>query len=844
MRDKLSIWGLVLLLGALIVSACTPIPDGSTKVVTVLSTEVTPEGPVDMEYANARNAALAYIGERYGEQAPSPDLAWTGENITPEGMTGSGIYQYTAQDWAVKVSSLVVIPDSFVYEVVVTNQATGFRWDGEVDATGQVAESPPRPQPKASERVLAARDAALVYLSQRYGELAPPLGLAWAEEYTTPEGLVGSATFEFTFEDWVVTISHAILPPERTVYQVVVTNQATGFQWEGKVDATGQVMEQTASEGEWFDAARARDAALAYVRQRYGLGWSGDAAPPELTWTEENITPGYPDKPVPGSVTLRYTGRTEIEAEDWVVTVSYAVLPPEQTIYQVVLTDQITGFQWEGEVDASGQVRDASDPMPEPVSAPDPVRARDAALAYVGERYSLPVPAPELDWIEKEVTAEGLVGSVALEYSALGQDWAITVAFPVVAPENIIYQVVVTNPAIGFEWQGEVDAAGQVRPMASPAPPAPTAGRPVVAWYGYVASTPDGAQFDDYLVLMPEGTGEIGLEGVNAEIEAEIVALRDKEEPGKYAHFWGALTCDILDYGGCQLLVTRLRPDGPGSFFDPDPVEGWEGTVYSGPPGPRSGGDDYFALVGDFNVQYGIWSTDSAINSQLESLRDTGTVIRVWGQVLAGIPDWNGTQIQVTRFEIVDEPSGAVPPLPDWPEADDGMEVYTNEVYGYRFRYPPTATITEFGVEGFPSDELPEGMSAEEYLAQLREQYSGKLCVQVEYALGYLVISAPPNEEGLRYATCRRTGAGVSEIVGKSEEVTIGGQTYTAVGYEFIGEGETLVDHNETLAVELEDGTVIEYGARPEPTATYEDYLMKGRNMLLRILASYEPVSN
>ena len=638
--------------------------------------------------------------------------------------------------------------------------------------------------------------------------------------------------------------------------------------------------------------------------------------------------------------------------------------------------------------------------------APSKLRSRERSPAACQ-------PSAELDWIEKEVSAEGLVGSVALEYSALGQDWAITVAFPVVAPENIIYQVVMTNPAIGFEWQGKVDATGQVTEQPTQVPTAttdwktytnerygyslkyppdctfgpmpkgckqkppeerpseclcfldtqdpdqvhleaftgekddltgaafwvtrlafdpppgadlieymrekfpfyadipnepnakvggipavrlytppspmafsseeiyfiqdgklfrilmhdvdeqanrelydrisfaldisietPTAGRPVVAWYGYVASTPDGAQFDDYLVLEPEGTAEIGLEGVNAEIEAEIVALRDKEEPGKYAHFWGSLTCDVLDYGGCQLLVTRLRPDGPGPFFDPDPVEGWEGTVYSGPPGPRSGGDDYFALVGDFNVQYGIWSTDSAINSQLESLRDTGAVIRVWGQVLAGIPDWNGTQIQVTRFEIVDEPSGAVPPPPDWPEADDGMEVYTNEVYGYQFRYPPTATITEFGVEGFPSDELPEGMSAEEYMAQLRAQYGDKLCVQVEYALGYLVISAPPNEEGLRYATCRRTGVGVGEIVGQSEEVTIGGQTYTAVGYEFIGEGETLVDHNETFAIELEDGTVIEYGARPEPTASYEDYLMKGKEMLLQILASYEPVSD
>jgi len=52
---------------------------------------------------------------------------------------------------------------------------------------------------------------------------------------------------------------------------------------------------------------------------------------------------------------------------------------------------------------------------------------------------------------------------------------------------------------------------------------------------------------------------------------------------------------------------------------------------------------------------------------------------------------------------------------------------------------------------------------------------------------------------------------------------------------------ETLACHNEMMRVGLDDGTQIEYGARHEPTATFEDYLMKGRDMLLQILASYEP---
>jgi len=91
---------------------------------------------------------------------------------------------------------------------------------------------------------------------------------------------------------------------------------------------------------------------------------------------------------------------------------------------------------------------------------------------------------------------------------------------------------------------------------------------------------PAGSQYDDYVVLQPEGAGEIGLEGATQAIEAEIVGLRDKEEPGKYAHIWGTLFCDVPDYGGCQLVVTQVRY-GP-TLTEPEPVEAWEGAAGPG----------------------------------------------------------------------------------------------------------------------------------------------------------------------------------------------------------------------------------------------------------------------
>jgi hypothetical protein len=223
-----------------------------------------------------------------------------------------------------------------------------------------------------------------------------------------------------------------------------------------------------------------------------------------------------------------------------------------------------------------------------------------------------------------------------------------------VAPEAVVYQVVVANQTTGFQWEGEVNAVLQVTETL-----ATTGGQPVVGWMGRVVSLPAGGQFDDYLVLEPEGAGEVGLTGADADVEAEIVALRDKEEPGKYAHFWGTLTCPALDYGGCQLVVARLDPGTPpGPRFDPDPVEGWQGQLFSVPGMAQF--EEYFVLDGPFPVRYGFQGADEALQTQLEDLRDTSAIIRIWGEIQCGVPSYGGCGIRVKRFELVSEES---PPL-------------------------------------------------------------------------------------------------------------------------------------------------------------------------------------
>ncbi len=98
---------------------------------------------------------------------------------------------------------------------------------------------------------------------------------------------------------------------------------------------------------------------------------------------------------------------------------------------------------------------------------------------------------------------------------------------------------------------------------------------------------------------------------------------------------------------------------------EPDPVEGWQGTLVSTPDGAQF--DDCFVLTGDYSVRYGISSAvaqsgELELQDTLVGLRDTGTSFRVWGQLLCGVPDTNGCQIQVTQIEANGETVSLTPP--------------------------------------------------------------------------------------------------------------------------------------------------------------------------------------
>jgi hypothetical protein len=171
------------------------------------------------------------------------------------------------------------------------------------------------------------------------------------------------------------------------------------------------------------------------------------------------------------------------------------------------------------------------------------------------------------------------------------------------------------------------------------------------------------------------------------------------------------------------------------------------------------------------------------------------------------------------------------------PDHYAGWLTYTNDVYHYQFRYPAGATIEEVDQSAFSlsPEEVASGMT----FADKFREYTGKICLTINSGLGYVQISAPANE-GFAHVICGRTGRAY-EGPDRSETLTIDGGGYSATGFEEQGPGETLNYHNETLVVVLSDGTRIEYGSRPDGTATFTDYEAM-RDDIIRITESYRKI--
>lgn len=218
-------------------------------------------------------------------------------------------------------------------------------WKTSTPTPTQIPTIPPTPTPTLPTdipaEVIAARDAALAFLRTIYPGKAPPEGLSWVGQNTTPPGVVGISSYEFVSGDWLMWIGTPQIMPGTLIYEMELTNQQALFHWTGTLDTRHAVLESNLNVA--IEVLIVREIILSYVREHYPA-----QAPAEtLAWIGERTTP----EGAGGHESCRFT------AEVWTMTVDYDnKTSPEQVVYQVELRNASTEFVWRGQVDAEGTV--------------------------------------------------------------------------------------------------------------------------------------------------------------------------------------------------------------------------------------------------------------------------------------------------------------------------------------------------------------------------------------------------------------------------------------------------------------------------------------------------------
>jgi len=88
---------------------------------------------------------------------------------------------------------------------------------------------------------------AILYLRTQVGEKAPAPDTEWSvKDNVASLGVVREHSLELTSDEWTITVSHPIAPPENAVYKVVVFNPKLGWHWKGTVEPDGSVKELSA----------------------------------------------------------------------------------------------------------------------------------------------------------------------------------------------------------------------------------------------------------------------------------------------------------------------------------------------------------------------------------------------------------------------------------------------------------------------------------------------------------------------------------------------------------------------------------------------------------------------
>lgn len=196
------------------------------------------------------------------------------------------------------------------------------------------------PSPDIPTEVLAARDAALTFLRERYPDAAPAAGIHWVGQDTTPPDASGVSSFEFTSGNWLMTIWVPLIAQDNSLYEMELDNQDTGFSWTGRLNTAYVILESNLDVN--VDVLVVRDLVLDYYRDNY----PASAPATDLAWIGERTTP----EGAVGHEWCRFV------ANGWSMVVDYEVDRPDQVSYNVELRNSDVDLLWRCQVNAQGEI--------------------------------------------------------------------------------------------------------------------------------------------------------------------------------------------------------------------------------------------------------------------------------------------------------------------------------------------------------------------------------------------------------------------------------------------------------------------------------------------------------
>jgi hypothetical protein len=81
-------------------------------------------------------------------------------------------------------------------------------------------------------------------------------------------------------------------------------------------------------------------------------------------------------------------------------------------------------------------------------------------IDYLMEKHPEVVGEVPLEWTEKNLVPEGIIGVTKIEYTSGG--WTIILSAPVVWKPTHTVSIIYTGPGTPFTWEGTVPQGGQV----------------------------------------------------------------------------------------------------------------------------------------------------------------------------------------------------------------------------------------------------------------------------------------------------------------------------------------------------------------------------------------------